>query len=182
MKIEGSWFGCKDHKDDTDNNIFRIVNDTNMTVNAKGFLKRMELIAGALDRKQGDGTIIAVSVEIWRKLKEYLTGQPPVVFKRFENIKEMALMPSHYLANLFDHRFRGHNLPNDEKRSPFEYLETLNSKFIPVIMALSTESNPFPLYMFGDQFKTTPPMTWWKSLTLKDPKNIFIGITLKEAF
>lgn len=36
--------------------------------------------------------------------------------------------------------------------------------------------------MFGDQFKTTPPMIWWKSITLKNPEQYFDWPRLQIGF
>lgn len=41
------------------------------------------------------------------------------------------------------------------------------SEFTPIVMALLTKSDPFPSYLFGDQFHHTSPMTWWKSVNMR---------------
>lgn len=172
---------CQDNKESVDSNIYRIVNDINITNNARDFLLRMKPIAVALDRMQRDGSTIAVAVEIWRKLGGDLKGQPENVLKQFKKRKEMALTPAHYLAHLLDHRFRGHQI-NAEKQLAFEYLQNINDEFIPIVMALSTGSKPFPSYMFGNNFKTTPPMTWWKSVSLIEPEKYFDWAKLQGGF
>lgn len=57
---------CQDHKDDIDSAIVNIVNDVNVSVNAKDYLDRMLPIAVALDKVQKSSTMIATSVEICR--------------------------------------------------------------------------------------------------------------------
>lgn len=173
---------CQDKKEFIDKDIFRIVNDINITINAKDFLQRMKPIAVSLDRMQRDGATISVAVEVWKKLENDLNEQPANVLKQFKKRKEMALTPAHYLANFCDHRFRGSHLSNEEKQAAFEYLQTLNPEFIPIIMAMSTGSNPFPVYLFGPHFQTTPPMTWWKSVNLIDAEKYFRWTELQEEF
>lgn len=65
----------------------------------------------------------------------------------------MALGPPHYLANMFDHRFCGKRLNNQQREQAYTYLNQINPDFIPFVMALLTESTPFPKYVFGSQFK-----------------------------
>lgn len=173
---------CQDKKELIDPNIFRIVNDINITVNAKDFLRRMKPIAVSLDRMQRDGTTIAVAVEIWKKLETDLLGQPDNVLKYFKKRKEMSLTPAHYLANMCDHRFKGNNLNSEEKHVAFDYLQRFNPEFVPIIMAMSTASKPFPSYLFGQHFRTTPPMTWWKSVNLIDPEKYFRWNDLQNEF
>lgn len=92
----------------------------------------------------------------------------------------MALGPTHYLANIMDHRFLGRHLTTSQKGEAFECLNKINSSFVPFIMAFMSKVSPFPKYFFGDHFRLTPPITWWKSVPVLDAdwpnKNTFLEL------
>lgn len=92
----------------------------------------------------------------------------------------MALGPMHYLANIMDHRFLGRHLTTTQKGEAFEYLNNVNSSFVPFVMALMSKESPFPKYFFGDHFRLTPPITWWKSVPVLDSdwpdKNAYLDL------
>lgn len=130
---------CQDHKSEIEGHIIKIVNDSQVTMNAVDFLKRLSPISIALDRMQRNSSTIAVAVEIWHKLRLDLDDQPLNVKKCFENRKAMALYGAHY-ANMIDHRFLGKNLSNTEKKEGFEYINQNDKNFVPFVMALLTKS------------------------------------------
>lgn len=159
---------CQDHREEIDSDIFRIVNDIQITTNAKDFMTRMIPIAVALDRMQRDGTTIAVAVEIWNHLEKNFENLPvpASVLRSFVNRRDMALQGLHYLANMLDPRFLGQRLHDSQKEQGFKYLASINNDFTPVVMALLAKSHPFPRYLFGEQFRTTSSMTWWRTVNM----------------
>lgn len=92
----------------------------------------------------------------------------------------MALGPTHYLANIIEHRFLERHLTIPQKGEAFECLNNINSSFVPFVMALISKVRPFPKYFFGDHFRLTPPITWWKSVPVLDAdrphKNTFLEL------
>lgn len=159
---------CQDHKDAIESDIIKIVNDAQIAINANDLIARLDPIAIALDRVQRDYTTISICVEVWHKLEMDLSQQPLSVKKSFFKRKNMALGPIHYLANIMDHRFLGRHLTSTQKGEAFEYLNNINSAFIPFVMSLMSKVTPFPKYFFGDHFRVTPPITWWKSVPVAD--------------
>lgn len=117
-----------------------------------------------IDRIQADHTTISVAVEVWNKLEHDLRDQPKSVKQQFMKRRDRALGPPHYLANMCDHRLRGQNIPDDRKELAYEYLNVVDSRYIPIVMAFTTCNLPFPAYLFAKTVRSTPPLTWWKSL------------------
>lgn len=159
---------CQDCKEHIDNDIIIIVNDTAITANAVDLLKTFTPIAIALEKMQRNCTTIAVAVEIWNKLESELKDQPAQVKVAFLKRRKLALYGAHYVANMLDHRFLGQKLMNDQKEEAFAYINGVDPRFVPFIMAFITKSDPFPKYMFGKHFRHTSPMLWWNSLSLED--------------
>ena len=56
----------------------------------------------------------------------------------------------------------------------------INPSFVPFVMSLISKSRPFPKYFFGEHFRNTPPLTWWKSVPVQESewpeKNAFIEL------
>lgn len=160
---------CQDYAAQIDAEIFEAVNDINLMKNAVDFITRTKPISIALDRIQRDSTTIGVAVEVWLRLERDIADQPLIVTKQFERRMTMALGPEHYLANICDHRFRGERLSEQQKNDAFNYLHhSVNLLFVPIVMASSSASPPFPAYLYGKHFRSTPPMTWWRSVNITD--------------
>ena len=174
---------CQDHDEVIDKDIIKIINDTHIIKNAMDIMNRLNPISIALDRMQRDQTTIGIAVEIWYRLEKDLKmerkDQPSMVWKAFVKRRDMALVSHHYLANMLDHRFLGQNLTPLQKQKAFDLLNSTNPEFVPLVMALTTKSSPFPKYLFSAQFQTTKPMIWWKSVAIPDsewPKKEFLEL------
>lgn len=157
---------CQDNKDDIDIEIIKIVNDSHVAKNAVDLVARLTPIAVGLDRMQRALTTISVAVEIWNKLEKDLQDQPFEVKKHFHKRRNMALGGAHFAANMLDHRFLGQRLNNKQKEEAYAFIASKNEDYLPFVMALTSNSLPFPKYMFGPQFHHTSPLVWWKSLCL----------------
>lgn len=170
---------CQNNKSNFDINIIQIVNDAQITSNAILLLSRLDPIARALDRAQRDGTTISVAVEIWHRLENDLDKETQEIKNVFQARRDMALGSYHYLANILDHRFLGVNLNNNQRNKAFAEMQP---DHMTIVTALLTQSSMFPNYLFGSQFKQTPPLEWWKLLNLNTTDPRWLNWTGKEQF
>ena len=122
----------------------------------------MKPISVALDRAYSSGSTISVRVEIWHKLSMDLSTQPRSVMKLFDIRRDTALSGPHYLANIIDNRFRGRNLSDKQKDLAYNYLSSLHSDLVPLVMAVECGDQPFASYLFEPNIARISPMTWWK--------------------
>lgn len=157
---------CQDRREAFDSDIRKVINDNHVTMNAVDLLARMTPIAVALDRMQRTTTTISIAVEIWNTLESALKDQPLEVKKHFFRRRSMAMGGAHFAANMLDHRFLGKRLNNVQKEQAYQFINEINPQFLPFVMALITQSKPFPKYMYGEHFRKTMPLVWWKSLTI----------------
>ena len=152
----------QDHKNEIDSDIVDIVNDSGLVCSAKEYVAVMKPIAVALDRCQRNDTTIAVAVEVWERLARELQHQSNDVCYHFKKRLDMALGPVHYLANIFDHRFRGSHLTDQQKNDAYMFLDKVDPRLTSVALAVQSGGDPFPSYLFRDSMKTVLPQTWWK--------------------
>lgn len=126
-----------------------------IVTNASDLMACLNPVSTALDRTQRDNTTISVAVEVWKTLEEDLEDKSLIVRRCFYKRRDVALGGPHYLANTLDHRFLGERLSNLQKEQAYAFLNDINRKFVPFVIALTTKSKPFPNFMFGTHFNKT---------------------------
>ena len=139
-----------------------LINDAKCTVKANKYWEIMLPISVALDRAQGSEATISVSVETWHNLEIDLSTKSSAVKRCLQQIRDKALSGAHYLANIIDHRFRGRNLSEDEKKNAYDYLNSIWTELIQIVMAVEVGDQPFPSYLFQQIFQKVTSITWWK--------------------
>lgn len=167
---------CSSNKVVFDKDIIKLVNDTDLKIDAQNYLKKLKLIAVALDKVQESMCTISQATEIWVKLmKRFEEEKANGEFTRRDVQKvrdrmEMAITPAHYLANLLDHRFMGENLTQHQRDTAMEYAETYFPDAMPTIINYQAKCTPFKQYMISTQIKeNVTPLAWWRSLKCLDP-------------
>ena len=106
--------------------------------------------------------MISTRVEIWHDLGKDLQSQPDHIKKLFSARGDMALCPTHYLANMLDHRYLGRNVNDVQRRCVYDYLtNSVHAALIPFVVSVQ-HGETHPLYLFKHTFKTVVPITWWK--------------------
>ncbi|KAG8191635.1 hypothetical protein JTE90_012352 [Oedothorax gibbosus] len=163
---------CQDHQNEIGKDIFKLVNDVNLTVNCADYLAVLKPIAKALDSMQSDNTKLAESVDFWNKLGETLescsASDQTKVMKYFN-----ARRGAHYAANLLDHRYCGKTLC-DAQRKKVLFISCNQSEILPLAMQFLAKRAPFPSYMFESQFNDVDPITWWANIELTPRQRLSI--------
>lgn len=152
-----------------------MVSDTYLKIEAQNFLKKLKLIAVALDKVQGSMCTISEATEIWVKLLQTFEAEKAKGefgrrdVQKVKDRMEMAITPGHYLANLLDHRFMGENLTQHQRDTAMEYAETYFPDAMPTIINYQAKCTPFKQYMFSTQLKeNVTPLAWWRSIKCLD--------------
>ena len=155
---------CEEHRSAIDNNISSIVNNLGIKRSAEELLQWLKPIAVALDSVQKDSCSIADAVEIWKKLETELALDSRDEKKKFKKRIDMALTPSHLLANIIHPKYRGKTLTDAEYEAGMEHASTKYSEIIPNLVNFKAKAPPFPQFMFQENvIQTVSPLDWWKS-------------------
>ena len=89
-----------------------------------------------------------------------LSTKSSAVKRFFQQRREKVLSGAHYLANIIDHRFRGRNLSEDQKKNAYDYLNSSCTELIPIVTDVEVGDQPFPSYLFQQIFQKVTPITW----------------------
>lgn len=75
------------------------------------------------------------------------------------------MTPSHYLANLLDHRFRGKSLSQSQLEEALEYAATYHPETMPFIINYQSKCSLFRGFLFSTQnIENVSPLSWWHAL------------------
>lgn len=176
---------CAEHRDTMDKDIAKLINDVALKRNAEDYLSRMKPIAVALDRMQRADCTIADAVHIWKEL--YTELQPILSDADLRKVaKRMAanLTPDHHLAYLLTPKYHGELLTPGETDKVYEYVASLDSSFLPIVMKYQSHTSPFLPFRFLDSVTNDiqlQPVGWWKVIAGIDPQFLDYIIKLMTA-
>lgn len=157
---------CSENRTVIDSSVAYKVNDFSLKINAEIYLRKMKLVAGALDKAQSDKCTISEMTEEWIKLQrvfdeEFTLSEIASCNKR----AKQALTPPHFAAHLTDPRYRGISLNANQFEVAMDYFSKNYPDIMPEIINYQAKAFPFKEYLFiccstaGIQ-----PLTWWKAL------------------
>lgn len=158
---------CSEQRCALDADVLRIVQCSDFKIQVEDYQKKLKRISIALDKVQKDDCNLGESVEIWLELKEFLTGCPECSeneFNHYQKRFEMAMTPSHFLANLLHPLYKGERLSENQMEIAMEYVDSLHPAVMPEILKYKAQSSPFQKYRFKkDVIQSLTPQIWWMS-------------------
>ena len=175
---------CEEHRGEMDANICNKVNNIGIKRNAEDLLSLLKPISIALDKTQRDRSTIADAVEIWKDLEGDLNkiGLSKDQKKSLQARKDMAMTPSHFLANMLDTSKMGRNLTATEKEEANTFLITKCPQMIPILINFEAKALPFPKYLFSEHvIMQVSPENWWKQHKFLDDATQQLIVSLLTA-
>lgn len=163
---------CTENRAAIDVEISSLVQDLNLKTNVQNYLVKHKQISIALDKVQNEMCTIGEATEIWLNLLQSIKDKENTEYvltelelERFKSRFSMAMTPSHYLANLLDHRFTGQKLKQDQLEEALQYAATYHPDAMPFIIQYQAKCSPFREYLFLTQnIENVSPVSWWCAL------------------
>ena len=162
---------CIDNSDEIPLNIFGILNNAGLHMEAMNLSKQLKLVSSTLDRFQKDDCTLGEAVHAWYKLLEapVLQAYNDVLKKRFKQ----CVTPAHLVAYQGNPKYKGLKLTSEEENSATEWLMNINDDFITPLLSLSIScETSYPKYMLSSKvIEGFTPANWWKAVKRKSEKS-----------
>lgn len=153
-----------DHTSDIDLNIINIIRDFNLYSNVKDLLLQLKPVADALNIIQSNSSTLADSCHLWCSLM-----QNPILQSHYTKIKKrfnQALVPYHFVAYLLHPTYRGELMTYEQKENTRQFLEDIDSNYIPLVIKFDLKELPFPKTYFSPRvIESLTASKWWESIS-----------------